>query len=76
MFFTANAFEGQVHVFAGQVKIVKSLVLQDKHNIQIFLSPALNIGKLEGTTIVMQSPPPTTTKGDGDQGSNLALAKC
>ena len=39
MFITANAFKGQVHVFAGGVKIVKTLVLQDKHNIQIFLSP-------------------------------------
>ena len=32
-------FEGQVHVFAGRVKIVNALVLQDKCNIEIFLSP-------------------------------------
>ena len=28
--FIAYAFKGQVHVFAGRVKIVKSLILQDK----------------------------------------------
>ena len=50
MFFIAYTFEGQVHVFAGRVKIAshsscrtsencKSLVLQDKYNIEIFLSP-------------------------------------
>ena len=40
MFFIAYAFKGQVHVFAGRVKIdCKSLVLQDKCNIEIFLSP-------------------------------------
>ena len=41
MFFNAYAFKGQVHVhvFAGRVKIVKSLVLQDKCNFEIFLSP-------------------------------------
>ena len=33
MFFIAYAFKGQVHVIAGQVKIVKSLVLQHKSNI-------------------------------------------
>ena len=33
LFFSAYAFKGQVYVFAGQVKILKSLVLQDKHNI-------------------------------------------
>ena len=38
MFFIVHAFKGQVHVFAGQVKIVK---LQDKSNIEIFLSPDL-----------------------------------
>ena len=31
-------FKGQVHVFAGQVQICKSLVLQGKCNIEIFLS--------------------------------------
>ena len=36
MFFIAYAFKGQVPVFAGWVKIV----LQDKRNIEIFLSPA------------------------------------
>ena len=36
VFFIAYAFEGQVHVFAGQVKLV-SLVLQDKCNIEIEL---------------------------------------
>ena len=50
MFFIAYAFKGQEHVFAGQVKIVshlscskncKSLVLQDKCNIEILLSPAV-----------------------------------
>ena len=37
MFFIAFAFKGQVPVFAGQLKIVtcKSLVLQDKSNIEI-----------------------------------------
>ena len=39
MFFIAYTFEGQVHVFAGRVKIVNALVLQDKCNIEIFLSP-------------------------------------
>ena len=41
MFFIAYTFIGQVHdiVFAGQVKICKSLVLQDKCNIEIFFSP-------------------------------------
>ena len=38
IFFIAYAFKGQVHVFAGWVKIVKSLVLQDKCNIEIFFS--------------------------------------
>ena len=41
MSFIAYAFKGQVHVFAGRVKIFcKSLVLQDKCYIEIFLSPA------------------------------------
>ena len=43
MFFIAYTFKGQVHVFVGRVKIVrencKSLVLQDKRNFEIFLSP-------------------------------------
>ena len=39
MFFIAYTFKGQVHVFAGQVNIV-TFVLQDKCNIEIFLSPA------------------------------------
>ena len=39
MFFTAYAFKGQVRVFGGWVKIEKSLVLQDKRNIKMFLSP-------------------------------------
>ena len=38
MFFIAYAFKEQVCVFAGRVKIV-GLVLQDKCNIEIFLSP-------------------------------------
>ena len=39
MFIIAYAFKGQVHAFAGQIKNCKSLVLQDKFNIEIFLSP-------------------------------------
>ena len=40
MFFIAYAFKGQAHVFAGRMKIVsRSLVLQDKRNIEIVLSP-------------------------------------
>ena len=47
MIFIAYTFKGQVHVFAGRVKIVKSLVLQDKYNIEIFLSPeVLNLLQL------------------------------
>ena len=38
MFFIEYAFKGQVHVFAGRVKL-KSLALQGKSNIEIFLSP-------------------------------------
>ena len=38
MFFIAYALKGQVQVFAGRVKNCKSLVLQDKCNIEIFLS--------------------------------------
>ena len=38
MFFIAYAFKGQVHVFAGSGNC-KSLVLQDKYNIEIFLTP-------------------------------------
>ena len=41
MFFIAYAFKGQVHVFAGQVNIVMSLVMQDKCNIEIFSSLAM-----------------------------------
>ena len=33
MFFTAYDYKGEGYVFAGWVKIVKSLVLQDKRNI-------------------------------------------
>ena len=40
MLFIAYTFKGQVHVFAGRVKI-KSLVLQDKRNTEIFLSPVI-----------------------------------
>ena len=40
MFFNAYIFKRQVHVFAGPVtENWKSLVLQDKCNIEIFLSP-------------------------------------
>ena len=42
MFFTMYDFIGQMHVFAGRAKIVKSLFLQDKRNIKIFLSPVLS----------------------------------
>ena len=41
MLFIAHAFKGQVHVSAGREKNCKSLVLQDKCNIEIFLSPAI-----------------------------------
>ena len=45
MFFIAYTFKGQVHVFAGRVKILsencKSLVLQDKRNFEIFLAPCM-----------------------------------
>ena len=44
MLFIAYASKGQMHVFAGQV-IIKSLVLQDKYNIEIFLSS--EVGNLE-----------------------------
>ena len=37
MFFIAYTFKGQVHAFAGEN--FKLLVLQDKCNIEIFLSP-------------------------------------
>ena len=40
MFFIAHTFEGQVHVFARTSENCKSLILQDKYNIEIFLSPA------------------------------------
>ena len=41
MVFIAYAFKGHVHAFARLVKVVtcKSLVLQGKCNIEIFLSP-------------------------------------
>ena len=39
MFLIAYTFKGQVHTFAGRVKIVETLILQDKCNIEIFLSP-------------------------------------
>ena len=42
MFFIAYTFKGQVHVFAGRVKI-KSRILQDKYNIEICLSPVYTI---------------------------------
>ena len=40
MFFIAYAFEGQVHVFAGWVKIVSHSSCGTVYNIEIFLSPA------------------------------------
>ena len=44
MFFIAYAFNGQVHVFVGRVnQYCKSLVLQDKCNIEIFLSPDVRL---------------------------------
>ena len=51
MFFITYTFKGQVHVFAGRVKIVrencKSLVLQDKRNFEIFLSPVCKSSVLQ-----------------------------
>ena len=45
MFFIAYAFKGQVHVFACRTsENCKSLVLQDKCNIEIFLSAELVLG--------------------------------
>ena len=44
MFFIAYAFKGQVHVYAGWVKICK----QDKCNIEIFLSPDY-VGKVQNS---------------------------
>ena len=40
MFFIAYTFKRHVHVFAAQVKIVSHSSLQDKYDIEIFLSPA------------------------------------
>ena len=42
MFIIAYAFKGQVHAFAERVNC-KSLILQDKSNIEIFLSPVMYI---------------------------------
>ena len=39
MFFIVYSFKGQVHAFAGQIKNCKSLILQDKSNFEIYLSP-------------------------------------
>ena len=47
-FFIAYAFKGKVHVFAGQVK-----VLQDKCNIEIFLSPVKSLFKELGSSMVV-----------------------
>ena len=44
MFFIAYAFKAHVQdMFAGCVKIVNSLVLQDKSNIEIILSPVSDL---------------------------------
>ena len=44
MFFIVYALNGQVHVFVGRVnQYCKSLVLQDKCNIEIFLSPDVHL---------------------------------
>ena len=40
MFIIAYTFKEQVHVFSGLSENCKSLILQDKYNIEIFLSPA------------------------------------
>ena len=40
MLFSAYSFKGQVHEFAITSESFKSLVLQDKCNIENFLSPA------------------------------------
>ena len=39
MFFIAYTFKGQVHVFCRMSENCKSIVLQDKCNIEIVLSP-------------------------------------
>ena len=43
MFFIAYAFKGHVHVFCRTSESCKSLILQDKCNIEIFLSPETQI---------------------------------
>ena len=43
MLFIAYAFKGQVHVFTERVGNYKSLILLDKCNIEIFLSPAKEV---------------------------------
>ena len=49
MIFIAYTFKGQVHVFAG-VKIM-SLILQDKCNIRIFLSPETSVLNFRASTV-------------------------
>ena len=41
MFFIAYTFKGQVHVFAGGVKIVSHLSCRTSTNIEIFLTPGI-----------------------------------
>ena len=48
MFFIAYTLKGQVHVFTGHVKNCKSLILQDKCNIEMFLSPVFIFGFVSG----------------------------
>ena len=62
MFFIAYTLKGQVHVFA-----CKSLVLQDRCNIEIFLSPVLlqKIKTSESTYLCLAfvCPMPLSLKG-------------
>ena len=51
MFFIAYAFKGPVHVFCRKNENCKSLVLQYKCNIEIFLSPVLKCHEHNGNRL-------------------------
>ena len=54
VFFIAYAFKGQVYVLIYRTsEIYKSLVLQDKCNIKIFLSPEMASHGIENTFVVI-----------------------
>ena len=57
MFFIAYALKGQVHVFAKTSENCKSLVPQDKCNIEIFLSSVFswNIKEISKCSLVKQT---------------------